>query len=60
MGVERAWRKDPAKAAALENWLTKLETTYGDRVVPVDGAVADVRRAGVRLLNPFEDSNEPD
>jgi toxin FitB len=90
MGVERAWRKDPAKAAALENWLTRLETSYGDRIVPVDRAVADawarmsvpdpvpiidgllaatasvrdwtlvtrdvadVRRAGVRLLNPFE------
>jgi toxin FitB len=92
MGVEGARRRDPAKAAALERWLARLETSYGDRVVPVDGAiadawarmsvpdplpvidgllaatasvrnwtlvsrnVADVRRAGVRVLNPFEPS----
>lgn len=41
MGVEGARRKDPAKAAALERWLTRLETSYGDRVVPVDREVAD-------------------
>ena len=41
MGVERARRKDPVKAAALEEWLTRLETAYGDRVVPVDHVVAD-------------------
>jgi toxin FitB len=41
MGVERARRKDPVKAAALEEWLTRLETAYGDRVVPVDISVAD-------------------
>jgi predicted nucleic acid-binding protein len=92
MGVEGARRKDAAKAAALERWLTRLETSYGDRVVPVDRAVADawarmsvpdplpvvdgllaatasvrnwilvtrngadVSRAGVRVLNPFEPS----
>lgn len=92
MGVEGARRKDPAKAAALERWLTRLETSYGDRVVPVDREVADtwarmsvpdplpvidgllaatacvrnwilvtrnvadVSRAGVRVLNPFEPS----
>lgn len=90
MGVERARRKDLAKAASLENWLTRLETAYGDHIVPVDTAVADtwarlsvpdplpvidgllaatahdrgwvfvtrnakdVRRSGVRVLNPFE------
>jgi predicted nucleic acid-binding protein len=90
MGVERARRKDPVRADSLENWLTRLETAYGDHVVPVDTAVADtwarlsvphplpvidgllaataydrgwvfvtrnakdVRRSGVRVLNPFE------
>jgi hypothetical protein len=90
MGVERARRKDLAKAASLENWLTRLETAYGDHIVPVDTAIADtwgrlsvpdplpvvdgllaataydrgwvfvtrnakdVRRSGVRVLNPFE------
>jgi toxin FitB len=41
MGIERARRKDPAKAAALENWLTRLETSYRDHIVPVDGETAD-------------------
>lgn len=41
MGVERARRKDPVKAAALETWLTRLTDAYGDRVVPVDSAIAD-------------------
>ena len=92
MGVERVRRTDQARAATLERWLTRLETSYGDRVVPVDTAVADawarmsvpdplpvidgllaataavrnwilvtrnvadVSRAGVRVLNPFEPS----
>jgi toxin FitB len=90
MGVERARRKDQSKAASLENWLTRLETAYGEHIVPVDTAIADtwarlsvpdplpvidgllaataydrgwvlvtrnardVRRSGVRVLNPFE------
>jgi toxin FitB len=41
MGVERARRKDPVRAASLENWLTRLETAYGDHIVPVDTAIAD-------------------
>ena len=41
MGVERARRKDPAKAVALENWLTRLQTSYSDRIVPVDADVTD-------------------
>jgi hypothetical protein len=42
IGVERARRKDPAQAIALDKWLTRLESSYGDRVVPVDSATADV------------------
>jgi|SRR5215469_2457648 len=41
MGVEQARRKDPVKAAAIEDWLNRLETAYADRVVPVDSAIAD-------------------
>ena len=49
MGVERARRKDPVKAAALEAWLTRLTDAYGDRVVPVDSAITD---AWARLSVP--------
>ncbi len=91
MSVERVRGKDPAKAASLENWLTRLETAYCDHIVSVDSAIADtwarlsvpdplpvidgllaataydrgwtfvtrntkdVRRTGVRLLNPFKE-----
>jgi len=41
MGVERARGKDPAKAATLENWLTRLQTVYSDRIAYVDAAIAD-------------------
>jgi predicted nucleic acid-binding protein len=90
IGIERSRRKDPVKAASLEKWLTRLEASYGDRVVPVDSAIADawarlsvpgplpiidgllaatasvrdwtlvtrnmadIARAGVRVINPFE------
>ncbi|HEX6520681.1 MAG TPA: type II toxin-antitoxin system VapC family toxin [Streptosporangiaceae bacterium] len=40
MGVERTRRKDPAKAGTLENWLTRLQTAYSDRIVSVDAATA--------------------
>ena len=38
--VERARRRDPRKAEALEAWLGGVETGFGDRVLPVDIAVA--------------------
>lgn len=41
LGVERARRKDPAKAALLENWLNRLESAYGDHIVDVDAEIAD-------------------
>jgi predicted nucleic acid-binding protein len=41
LGVERARRKDPAKAAVIETWLTRLESAYGDHIVAVDTAIAD-------------------
>jgi predicted nucleic acid-binding protein len=39
-GVELARRKDPAKAAVLESWLDAVTSGFGDRVLPVDAAVA--------------------
>jgi predicted nucleic acid-binding protein len=40
-GVERARRRDPRKAEALETWLGDVVTGFGDRVLPVDMAVAN-------------------
>jgi predicted nucleic acid-binding protein len=42
LGVERARRKDPAKAATLENWLVRLQSVYAAQIVPVDAVIADV------------------
>lgn len=39
-GVERARRKEPAKARALENWLSTLRRSFAERILPVDRAVA--------------------
>ena len=40
-GVELARRRDPRRAEALEVWLTDLMSRFGDRVLPVDTAVAE-------------------
>ena len=40
-GVELARRRDPRKAEALEAWLADLMSGFGDRVLPVDAAVAE-------------------
>ena len=40
-GVEMARRRDPTKAAALEAWLGDVIESFGDRVLPVDTAVAE-------------------
>ncbi len=40
-GIERARRKEPAKARALEKWLSTLSRFFAERVLPVDHAVAD-------------------
>lgn len=41
-GVERLARRDAEQAAAYEKWLLELVDLYGERIVPVDGAVADL------------------
>ena len=89
-GVERLRRRDPARVAPYETWLSELLRHFADRLVPitaevceewgrlnvpdplpvVDGLmaatakvrswtfvtrnVADLARADVRLLNPFD------
>ena len=40
-GVELARRRDPGKADVLEAWLADVVTGFGDRVLPVDTAVAE-------------------
>lgn len=39
-GVERLGRRDPAQAAGFDAWLSRLETEYADRLLPVTVAVA--------------------
>ena len=39
-GVELARRRDPRKAIALETWLGDVVARFGDRVLPVDAALA--------------------
>lgn len=40
-GIESVRRRDPDSAAALDLWLNLLSGAHGDRVVPVDRAIAD-------------------
>ena len=40
-GVELARRRDPRRAEALEAWLTDVMSRFGNRVLPVDTAVAE-------------------
>ena len=40
-GVERVRRRDAKQAAALERWLTRITTDHAERILPVDGLVAE-------------------
>ena len=40
-GVELARHRDPQRAEALEAWLADVMSGFGDRVLPVDTAVAE-------------------
>ena len=40
-GIERIRLRDPAQAQALEKWLLWIATEIQDRLLPVDGPVAD-------------------
>ncbi|MDQ3453342.1 MAG: type II toxin-antitoxin system VapC family toxin [Actinomycetota bacterium] len=41
-GVERLRRRDPTQAEVYAVWLERLSNDYGDRVLPITGAVAEV------------------
>jgi predicted nucleic acid-binding protein len=40
-GIESIRRRDVASALALEQWLIRLATGFGERILPVDLRVAD-------------------
>ncbi|GAA2822412.1 PIN domain-containing protein [Kribbella solani] len=40
-GVERLARRDPARAAAIEDWCQRLVKGYSDRIVPISQEIAD-------------------
>ncbi|MDD9979974.1 MAG: type II toxin-antitoxin system VapC family toxin [Gammaproteobacteria bacterium] len=40
-GVELARRRDPRRVEALEAWLADVMSSFGNRVLPVDTAVAE-------------------
>lgn len=41
-GIERLARRDSGRAVVFEKWLVDLQELYGNRVVPVTSAVAEV------------------
>jgi hypothetical protein len=41
-GIERVRSRDPDQAAALERWLRRVTTDHAERILPVDGPVAEV------------------
>jgi predicted nucleic acid-binding protein len=41
-GIERLARRDPDRAGVLEKWLIDLQELYGNRVVPVTAAIAEL------------------
>lgn len=40
-GIEAVRRRDAGKAAALEAWLRRLVRDHGERILPIDRAVAE-------------------
>lgn len=40
-GIEGIRRRDGARAAALDQWLTRLVRDHGERILPVDRPVAE-------------------
>jgi predicted nucleic acid-binding protein len=50
-GIESIRRRDMASALALEQWLFRLATGFGERILPVDIRVAD-RWGALNVPNP--------
>jgi len=40
-GIERVRRKDNVQANAIEDWLLAVDKAFGERILPVDRAVAN-------------------
>jgi toxin FitB len=40
-GIESVRRRDPDSGAALDTWLARIREDYGERIFPVDRAVAE-------------------
>lgn len=40
-GIENLRRRDPAGASALDGWLARVSGAYGERILPVDRAIAE-------------------
>jgi toxin FitB len=40
-GIESVRRRDPDSAAALDRWLALLIEAHGNRILPIDRAIAD-------------------
>ena len=56
-GIERVRPRDAVQARALEKWLRWISTEFADRLLPVDGRVADLwGRLGVRQPVPVLDA----
>ena len=55
-GIELARPRDPAKAKALEVWLAAVDAAFGERILPVDRAVADLwgRMSGRRPISAVD------
>ena len=53
-GAERVSRRDPRSAAVLRAWLDRTRTRFRNRIVNVDGAVAD-RWGRIGAADPLPD-----
>ena len=40
-GIEGLRSRDPLQARALDTWLARVDKAFGDRILPIDGEVAD-------------------
>lgn len=56
LGVERARRRAPDFATELESWLGRIVTRMGDRILPIDRAIALAwgRLAASRTVPPID------
>lgn len=55
-GIELKRQRDPIQAAGLDRWFAQMRTGLGDRVLPIDEAIADIwARLNVPDRLPFID-----